>query len=350
MDLRNIESLPSGNFRARVQKDGRVYRSPVSSYANAVEWRDDFESQENTEAFFDGDRVEIAGNTAEDFNKDAMAQAALQRLIGVYNQSVSLDDTRQNQTIKFPAHRWMVVFTGDVHLGDEGTDHARAFDEASLISEMPNTSVFLMADLLNNFINPKHTKVRFTAPATIEEEWALLEYYLTQFRPGQIIGAVADEGHDGWTDKLTGYEAFRSILARLAPNALYDKFDVRVNLATKGGYTVRARMRHKWRGTSMWNPTQGIEKAARFDQDFELGVGAHFHGNGVARTFNVATQTGLAVQVGTYKSLDDYGRELGLPGNNASVTAIAVLFDGLNHTIQAFDNLALAAEVIQALS
>lgn len=350
MDMRNIESLPSGNFRARAQKDGRVYRSPSSTYVEAIAWRDEFEKEEAQELFFEGSRVEIAGNIADTELDVEEAQAILRKLVTTYSKSKKLEDTRLHQTIAFPASRWMVVFTGDVHLGDEGTDHARAFDEAALISQMPNTSVFFMADLLNNFINPKHTKVRFTAPATIEEEWTLLEYYLRWFQPGQIIGAVADEGHDGWTDKLTGFEAFRRLLADVAPKALYDKFDVRVSFSTIGGYTVQARMRHKWRGTSMWNPTQGIEKAARFDQDFDLGVGAHFHGNGVARKFNRAGNTALAVQVGTYKTLDDYGRELGLPGQNSSVTAIAVLFDGINETMQAFDNLELAAEVITALA
>ena len=53
----------------------------------------------------------------------------------------------------------------------------------------------------------------------------------------------------------------------------------------------------------------------------------------------------MAVLCGTYKRVDTYAEELGLPRPNGS-TAIAILFDSENGSMVGLDNLERAAEVM----
>jgi hypothetical protein len=109
------------------------------------------------------------------------------------------------------------------------------------------------------------------------------------------------------------------------------------------------RCRHKWRGTSIYNPTHGIERAQKWDQDFLVGIGGHTHAAAVAREFNAGGQTGLAVMLGAYKTVDTYARELGVPKANNG-TAVAITFDAESGSVTGTTDLEAAAKFMRHVS
>ncbi|RMG91144.1 MAG: hypothetical protein D6706_18520, partial [Chloroflexi bacterium] len=114
---------------------------------------------------------------------------------------------------------------------------------------------------------------------------------------------------------------------------------LRVDVVIGEQEPVRIKLRHKWRGSSIYNPTHAIERAAKFDKGdhFDIGVGAHTHVSGLVRMFNNGTKTGLAVQCGTYKRHDNFAEEVGFEQPNA-MTAVPVVIHG-RHRYTTFSTL-----------
>lgn len=241
-----------------------------------------------------------------------------------------------------------LVFVGDQHLGSPGTDHDRCFYEATLIAETPGMRALLMGDIVDNMIIGRLAAVRAVGHSrvTIAEEWELCREYFRTL--GDSVDAVVSGNHDHWTYKLAGVDVLRGIVGEFIDRPIYDSDDLRLKINV-GDWTTEARLRHKWKGSSQYNPTHAIEKAAKWDGDFTLGIGAHTHVGGVARGF-IAQRgaSGLAVQVGAYKRIDSFAREIGFPYANNS-TAVAVLFDPATESMTGFENLETAARVMRAL-
>jgi hypothetical protein len=118
---------------------------------------------------------------------------------------------------------------------------------------------------------------------------------------------------------LVGIDYFKDIMAQAVPDALYGVHSVLFKLVV-GNAEWRVKARHKWSGHSMYNPTAGIERAARQDGNFDVGIGAHTHASGLSRQFNNGGKTGYAVLCGSHKEEDDFSDYLGCAIPNESTT------------------------------
>lgn len=273
-----------------------------------------------------------------------------QRALAQYQKARALADRKWRQSIVWNAPAVALVFVGDQHLGDPGTDLPRCFREAELVRDTPGMYAWLMGDLLNNFVIGKLRQARDNVSLGICDEWALVRRYLRIIGP-KIVG-VTGGNHDHWSALLTGVDYFREVLASIAPNVLYDSDDSRVALTVGGkeaGHTFKLRARHKWRGSSMWNVTHGQERAARWDDDADILVGAHTHAAGVARGFTVGGRSKVALQCGSYKAhdIDSWSRQNGFPMPNSTAAVTTVLTERGEMT--GFESLDLAADVIEGL-
>ena len=140
---------------------------------------------------------------------------------------------------------------------------------------------------------------------------------------------------------LTGIDYFAETVGQIKNRVIYDSDDAIFSFNV-GDWAIPCRARHKWRGTSIYNVTHGIERAAKFDQDFILGFGAHTHTGGYTRNMTVGEADGMAVQAGTYKRIDSYSRRMGFSRPNNS-TAVAVVIDAEYHSLTGFNNLRACA-------
>lgn len=286
--------------------------------------------------------VEISGITA---NKDVDAQEVYKRALAEWDKTSAHYKRAETQTIAFKQKEVALVFVADTHIGSAGVDYRRLFAEAEIIRDTPNMYLCLIGDLIDNFVVGKLAHIRHHTRINIEDEYVLLKKYLDIVAPKLILSVSGN--HEKWTWLLSGIDYFRSILDKVAPSVIYDSDDVNI-IFKVGKSTMRARLRHKWRGTSLYNVTHGIERAAKFDLGFRLGVGAHTHAAGVTRSFVCDGQTSLAVLCGSYKMVDPYSKSEGFYRPNGS-TAVTVIIheDG---SIIGIDRLETAARVMRALN
>lgn len=263
--------------------------------------------------------AEIVGvGPGVELNVQAVRQAAELRFEGKARRA----EQKQHQRINFPHGPIALFFVGDQHIGNAGTDVSRMFREQELIMDIPGAFVWQMGDLIDNFVVGKLIAENFKESLPIFEQWELARYYLQGFEDRLV--AYTSGNHEAWTAMLSGIDYRRDICPE---GVLYDGDDIRAFIDV-GPHTFSAWARHKWRGSSMYNPTHQLERAARFDSArFDLYIGAHLHTGSVYREFILDGQRKAAIQTGSYKEHDDYARKQGFPGHDSSTACALVLHD-----------------------
>ena len=238
-----------------------------------------------------------------------------------------------------------LVFMGDQHIGNKGTDYDRLWREAAIVAETKGMYCIQGGDLVDNYVIGRLSDMRAKSHArmTIPDEWAMMADYLGLF--GDKIKAVVGGNHDKWTAKVSGIDFLRHIVQKFMTTPIYDSDDLTI-LVNIGDWPVRVRVRHKWRSSSKLNPTHGIEDFYRHNGGFDIGVGFHTHTGGFSRAFlGHEGSHCLAVQCGAYKRVDSFAKECGFPASNRS-TAMAVIFDPENRCYFGVDNLETAARIM----
>ena len=263
------------------------------------------------------------------------------RALKVYGDKLKHHEAKRK--LEFSGGPIAMVFFADHHFGDSGTNVKRAFEEAELVMSTPGAYIGLVGDLVNNYILDKLMRERFNSDFTIQDEWALVRRYL------QVVGPklklVVRGNHDYWTQAVCGIDYLYETVSNNVGNIIYAANDCKLDVVV-GGAKYPGRVRHAWRNNSMYNPSHGIECAARADQDFIWAVGAHRHTGGVAREFDIGGKLGIAAICGSYKKLDDYADRLGFPYTNDAV-GVTIIFteNGMFGTA----NLSLAMEYMREM-
>lgn len=269
-------------------------------------------------------------------------EEVVERAEQTWERTRKIQKKRQNQKLVWESGPICLVFTADWHLGGEGVNWPRLRHDAELIADMPNTWVMVLGDIVDNFVVQRLLQVRNKARFSIRDEWALATFALKLLGP-KLIACVAGN-HDLWTLAMAGIDFFEETLERINPECLYDRDDSLIQV-TVGDEEYLMRVRHKWSGSSIYNPTHGIERAAKFEFPFNIGVGAHTHTWGVARQFRAAKREAIAIQVGTYKEVDDFGRSIsGVPSQRPS---IALIIDDETNSLTGYSQLERAKEIME---
>lgn len=266
---------------------------------------------------------------------------AYQRAVAEWRRTERLVRRRTDQRIEFGRGPVAIVFIADLHLGSGGVDYERVFHEAQIVAETPGMYLMLVGDLLDNFIVPKLVSARHDARITVQEEWTLVRQYL-RIVSKKLLASVRGN-HERWTWALAGIDYFAEVLKNINARVVYDTDDLIISLKV-GKAVFPIRVRHRWLGNSIYNDTHGIERAAKFDGDFLVGVGAHTHASGLVRTFNARGANGMAVLCGSYKRFDPFARERGFPKANGSTAQTVIFFD--DGSMVGVDRLERAAEIM----
>ena len=264
----------------------------------------------------------IIGDTVaeEEIDEEEVWRAAMQ----LSKKRKLVREQRKNHQIIFETGPVALVFMADLHLGGRGVDYERVDSDINEILSTPGMYVCLVGDIIDNFIIGKLKDIRLGTSFTVSEEWALARRVLRLLAP-RIILSVAGN-HEMWTYALTNIDYLSEVHQQLNPDILYAKYDhnITVTVATSA---LDIRVRHQWRGYSMYNDTHGIERAAKFDkgEHFDIGIGAHTHASGLYRQFNNGGKTGHAVICGSYKFDDEYATRLGLPRPNEAAAVCTII-------------------------
>ena len=281
--------------------------------------------------------VQVEGVQAEDYEPDE--DDVYLRACNEFDKTKRFFDRKHQQHIDFDSGPVAIVWAADHHFGDEGVDYKRAFEEAELISNTPGMWLGLGGDMANAFIIGSLRQARDEARINIPDEWALIKRYL-RIVADKLLFTVPGN-HIEWLRMLTGVDYFADVVGQLTDKVIYDNDEVLFSLNV-GEWSIPCRARHKWRGLSQWNDTHEIEKAAKFDQDFIVGFGAHTHKSGLCRDMNVGGRDGIALLAGSYKLIDPYARRMGFYKPNRS-TAVAVVIDDERKSLTGFNDLETCA-------
>jgi hypothetical protein len=272
-------------------------------------------------------------NGATSNGRDFDPEQAIQEQAKRFKRKHRRAQKKKSQTIRFDTGPVMIAFVGDQHIGNQGTDVERIFEEQKTIMQTPGAYCWQMGDVVDNFIVGRLKEQNMKPSAPVWEQWQLAQEYLDRW-DDRIISFVGGN-HGAWTMGQTQIDYRRDICP---DGILFDGDDVKATLSV-GSADFDVWARHKWKGNSIYNQTHGQERAARFnDPNHDLYVGAHTHEGALYREMIHEGQRKAAVQIGTYKVHDDYARSQGYPPSDMS-TACAVIFhdDGSMHGMADLD-------------
>lgn len=238
-----------------------------------------------------------------------------------WRRTAETRERQRSQEIVFPRGPACLVFMADLHLGSAGTNYPKLRDECELARSIPNSGVFLVGDLVDNFILGWCMSIRTHTRISIPDEWVLAEHVLDILGP-RLVACVAGN-HDQWTTKAAGVDLLRDLVGRVRRGVIYDTDDALVTVRV-GAASWRLRARHKFKGSSIYNAIHGQGRAARWDGDADIYVGAHTHPGALYGTLNVGERRVLGAQLGAYKEADAYARREGFsrPSGDAALALV----------------------------
>jgi hypothetical protein len=217
-------------------------------------------------------------------------------------------ERRKDQRIDFDDGPICIAFLSDVHFGAPGTDYAAARHDAQTVRDTPRMFAGFHGDGPDNYVVGRLKDLNMHRTFTITEEWALFEDWVGMLREKWLWWVSGN--HDEWTRKAAGFDPIRKIAESL-PKILFDDHECVFTLRVGDG-EWRIKVRHKWRGGSIFNPSHPIEVGwERGGTPFDIGIGGHTHRGTVIRPFIRHGVKRYAVLTGAYKKEDEYGREQG---------------------------------------
>jgi hypothetical protein len=273
---------------------------------------------------------------------DLDAKQIIQEMKLEYNRVKEIQRQSREQKLEFSTSPICLTSIADVHLGHNGVNIQRLFDETEIVLNTPNMWINFVGDLVENQILAKLMHVRFGGELSPDKEWFVLKEYL-KFAAPKILSLVPGN-HENWVTILTGIPFFSEVARQIKPQVLLNAFDSRITVRVGSAEHV-IRSRHKWRYTSKYNVTHGIEDMSRLDADFDIGVGAHTHVGGYSRDFNARGKHGIALICGTYKDVDEYKESSGFPEPNGSTAVSVIIWD--DGRMLGVNNLKTASEIMR---
>lgn len=249
---------------------------------------------------------------------------------------------RREQKIILPVPG-ALAFLSDLHFGSPFTDYQAAKSDAEIIRDTPDMKAGFIGDGVDNWIVGKLAGLQRHQAITFDAEWQLFFSWLEILNGSMAF--VVSGNHDNWTRKIAGVDRIREYLrgTMLLYHSQQVKFDLVVGPQS---YVVKAR--HKWKGSSVFNPTHGLEVGwERGGDDFDIALGGHTHIGTYCRPFDRHDRRRLAILIGTYKVADEHGEEIGVaPSQGRGCGALVFDKDG---DFVFVENLNTAAQYLEFL-
>jgi hypothetical protein len=265
------------------------------------------------------------------------------KAIDAQDRHEALNGLRVEQKVTIPGNdpfAW--AYFSDLHLGGDA-DYRQMRRDAEIVRDTPRMWGTFHGDATDNWITNVLLRLQREQILTHDESWQLFLSWIDIL--GEKLKVVISGNHDLWTYILAGVDRIRDAL--MGCHVLYDKYEVTYDLVL-ASVSWRIKQRHRWRGTSVFNDTHGIEVGwQRGSCEFDIGIGGHTHKGTLCRPFFRHGQKKFAILTGSY-SHSHYGRELGVQDTVSSGCGATIHFpDG---KIQFFEDLEVAADFLKFLT
>lgn len=209
-----------------------------------------------------------------------------------------------------------LAFVGDPHVDDNGTDIATLEAHVALFNKHAALLPLAIGDYSNNWVG-RLARLYGEQSVSAAEAWVLVEWLVKAVPWLAMVGG----NHDAWS----GAGDPIKWMAKSA-RVNYEANGVRLGLHLPNKRVVRVNARHDFRGKSAWNNTHGISKAAQMGWRDHILTAGHTHVSGWQ--YQRDPMTGLishCLRIGSYKRLDRYADERGLPDQTVSVCPVVVV-------------------------
>jgi hypothetical protein len=251
---------------------------------------------------------QIEGITAEErtnFEGDIMPY-----LKKIGEKAKQKNSVEANQTITMPNKPFAIAILSDIHAGGKA-DYEAIERDVNIITSTDGMYVGNLGDDTDNFISTKLQWIQKAQPTTFDMETRFLEWLFKKLS-GNVLFWVSGN-HSNWTTKASGIDFIREGL--MGTKCLYDSAQIFFTLKW-GDNEQKWLARHKWKHSSIFNVTHGIEVGwERVGLNFDVGLAGHTHIATLCRPFIKEGKKRYAVLMGTYKIRDNFGRECGYPSS-----------------------------------
>jgi hypothetical protein len=253
------------------------------------------------------EKIEVAlieGITAKDrvdFEGDIMPY-----LKSIGKRALDKNIEEQKQVITMPNKPFALALLSDMHGGGK-SDYEAIERDIEIITSTDGMYVGNLGDDTDNFINNKLMWVQMHQPTTHDMETRFLEWLFAKLS-GHVLFWVSGN-HNNWTSKVSGIDYIREGLK--GTKCLYNSSQIFFTLKW-GDNQQNWLVRHKWKYSSIFNTTHGIEVGwERVGFNFDVGCGGHTHIATLCRPFIREDKKRYAILLGTYKIRDSFSREIG---------------------------------------
>lgn len=223
-----------------------------------------------------------------------------------------------------------IVFTGDWHLGAQGMAYDRferdlgqlAYAKRLLKDQL---HIIVMGDLIDGYL-PVGTPRNPTQLLSPREQRKAAVEALKLLQPTLVL----EGDHDSWHSKQDiEHDWLYDACALSGWN--YSQWGSELRLHTNEHRPIRILARHRYNGARTNDHLKPHKNLHLEHGPADVVALAHFHSNpGVFTTFAKRPSEGrfYAVQSGTYKYLDDYGKKLGFEPGAYGVPGLVIYPDG----------------------
>lgn len=212
----------------------------------------------------------------------------------------------------------LVVF-GDPHLDDPGTNLRALREHSNIVNATPGMYGACIGDLQNNWIG-RMAHLWSQQETTADQSWDLVEWWISYVEKWLFM---VDGNHDAWSGSSNPLNWIRGLSGR---RMIQNNNEVRVKLTFTNGFEYIVAARHNWPGHSQWNPAHGEFKAALMRLKADLIVSGHTHtsldSSLYVEAHDIVTR---CARVGSYKEIDRYAKELGLPNKQIAPSFAVVI-------------------------
>jgi hypothetical protein len=209
-----------------------------------------------------------------------------------------------------------LAFVGDPHVDDDGTDIALLESHIALFNQHDALLPLGIGDYSNNWIG-RLARLYGQQSLSAAEAWVLVEWLVRAVPWLALVGG----NHDAWSGEGDPIK-WMAKSARVN----YESNGVRLGLRLPNGRIIRVNARHDFTGRSQWNNAHGVSKAAQMGWRDHVLTAGHIHSS--AWAYNRDPMTGLishSLRIGSYKRLDRFADEKGLPDQTVSVCPVVVV-------------------------
>jgi hypothetical protein len=301
---RYVRRLDSGRYRVVLPESvtGIRHYGTFDTQAEAEAARD--RALAEPEPVDDAPIVEGLTTEYAEWTADELWSAAF----AAQDRAAKREQARADQSITVPGVRaFAIAYTSDWHIGDARTNYRQLKTDLETIRDTDRMWAEYHGDGWNNWIVGKLAGLQRGEPIPFDAEVQLFAEAVGLCR-GKWLWAIPGN-HDNWSKLLAGIDKVRDVFAGC--RVLYDPDEI-VFALKWNGHQLTYKARHKWRYSSIYNATHGIEAGwQRGDVAFDIGLGGHTHRGTYCRPFTAHGRRRFAVLTGTYETTSEYGRELG---------------------------------------